>query len=61
MKQAAMLVLAFVIVWLLWSFVAGILGGILFSIIKIAMIIGFCYAVYSVYKLLMNDKQKIRY
>lgn len=56
MKQALMLLLAFVIVWFVWRIVMGLVGGLLGMVFHLAIIGLFCYLIYVVYKALMREK-----
>jgi hypothetical protein len=57
MKNALMLIVAFVVVYFVWHIVMSLFGGILALAINLAILAVFCYAVYAVYKMLTREKQ----
>jgi hypothetical protein len=57
MKNALMLILAFVVVYFIWHIVMGLLGPLVGLLISVALLAAFCYAVYAVYKMLTREKQ----
>ncbi|HZO89119.1 MAG TPA: hypothetical protein VFB38_12350 [Chthonomonadaceae bacterium] len=57
MKNFLMLILAFVIVWIVWRIVMGLLAGIVGTIISIGLILLFCFLVYVVYKTLTQRER----
>ncbi len=57
MKNALMLVVAFLVVYFIWHIVLGLFGGVLALVINLAILAVFCYAVYAVYKMLTREKQ----
>jgi len=56
-KNFLMLILAFVIVWIVWRIVMGLLAGIVGTIISIGLILLFCFLVYVVYKTLTQRER----
>lgn len=56
MKNALLVIAAIVIVWIVWGFLSHLVHWLLGSIIHLAMLALFCYAVYWVFKQLSRQK-----
>lgn len=57
MKNAAALIVAFIIVWIAWGILGHLIGSLVMFAVSLAAIALFCYLVYTVYKLLTREKQ----
>ncbi len=57
MKNFLMLLLAFVVVYLVWHVVMGLISSVIGTIISIGLILLFCYFVYAVFRMLAKQSE----
>lgn len=56
MKNALYFVLALFIAWVLWMIITRLVSMVVWPILTIAMILAFCWLVFTIYKALSRQK-----